>query len=160
MENAIKTTESNFKWSKSYLNKFINYLTLRKAEYRLPLEVVPDLYDIHLKPYLKQEDGDKQFTFEGQVNITLHSLEENVQKIILHTNYLDIKEAKLYNENGQLLETINSGNMLLETITNKLTVLLDTNLESNKNYTLYFNYEGIIRNGTEGVFRITYDNVK
>ncbi|XP_065372511.1 uncharacterized protein LOC135964254 [Calliphora vicina] len=159
LQNAIQTAENNFKWSKTHLTKLISYLTLRNVEYRLTKDIIPDLYDIHLKPYLKLEDDVKQFTFDGEVNITLHAVKGNLSTITLHTNYIDILEALLYDAGGKIVENINSGNMLLETVTNKLTLYLTSTLEVNTNYTLYFKYQGEIRNGTEGVFKITYDNV-
>ncbi|KAM7364532.1 uncharacterized protein ACRADG_000990 [Cochliomyia hominivorax] len=159
LEDSVKTVEKNLKWAKTYLLKFTNYLTLRNVQYRLSKDVIPDLYDIHLKPYLRQEDGGKQFTFEGEVNITLHATKLDQNKITLHINYMEIKEAILYNDLGDVEDIIHSGNMLHEPITNKLTVYLEKALDINTNYTLYFKYVGVIRDGTEGVFKITYDNV-
>lgn len=160
LEDSIKSIENNFKWSNLHLGKFINYLTSRNIQYRLPKNIIPQLYDIHIKPYLKQTDGSKQFTFEGEVNITLHVMEKNLRQISLHKDYIDIVEAKLYNQLGNLVENITSGSMLYESLTDKLTVVLTHPLEVNTSYILNFKYQGQIRSGLAGVFRATYDNVK
>ncbi|TMW48641.1 hypothetical protein DOY81_006271, partial [Sarcophaga bullata] len=159
LENAIQTTENNFKWSYTHLGKFIDYLTLRNVDYRLNKDVMPLFYDIHLKPYLRQEDGPKQFTFEGEVNIAIKANKEDIKKIILHKDLMDIVECKLYNSKGLIKEHISSGNMLFEAVTSKLTLYLAEALEINTNYTLYFKYHGQIRNGTEGIFKASYDNI-
>ncbi|XP_073820303.1 membrane alanyl aminopeptidase [Musca autumnalis] len=127
-------------------------------DYRLPKNVVPIGYDIAIKPYLQTTDGSKQFTFDGEVNITLHALEENVHSITLHKDYIEILETSLYDASGQLVQRIGTDQLVYETITDKLTVPLQSSLLLDTNYTLYFKYTGQIRSGLAGVFRGTYDD--
>lgn len=129
-------------------------------EYRLTKDVLPDAYDIHIKPYLRAEDDSKQFTFDGEVFISLHSVLDNVKEITLHKNLIDITEAILYDSNGNIVEKFNNNALKYVDKTNKLTISLSKALVENLNYTLYFKYQGQIRNGLEGFYRATYDNVK
>ncbi|XP_061397122.1 aminopeptidase N-like, partial [Musca vetustissima] len=128
-------------------------------DYRLPKVIIPDAYDIAIKPYLQAGDGsDKQFTFDGEVNITLHAIEDKVQQITLHKDYIEILDTILYDTEGKVVERVGKEKLVYESITDKLTVPLQTPLTKNSNYVLYFKYVGQIRSGLAGVFRGTYDN--
>lgn len=160
VENAIDISEANLKWSNAHLDKLVLYLSDKNPVYRLSKDVIPDVYDIYIKPYLKPEDAAKQFTFDAEVNITLHAAARNIRKITLHKDYIDILEALLYDVNGNIVEKIQTESILYEDITDKLTVYLSKALQENEKYILYFKYQGQIRSGLAGVFRATYDNVK
>lgn len=129
-------------------------------EYLLSSDVVPDSYDIAIKPYLQSTDGIKQFTFDGQVNITLHADVPNVRNITLHMAQLDILETRLYDNNGTVVESVVTDRLIYQQITNKLTIPLLTPLVEQQNYTLFFKYTGQIRNDLAGIFRATYDDIK
>ena len=130
------------------------------VEYRLSKDIVPQLYDIHIKPYLRREDGPKQFTFEGQVNITLHAVVNNLSVITLHKDRINILDALLYDDQGNTREVIKQEFMKYDNVTDKLSLHLSSPLEAFKAYILYFKYEGEIRNGMAGFYRGTYDNDK
>ncbi|XP_075167370.1 membrane alanyl aminopeptidase-like [Haematobia irritans] len=127
-------------------------------EYRLRTNVLPEAYDIAFKPYLQSTDGIKQFTFDGEVNITLHAEVTSVENITLHKAQLEILECAIYNGNGDHLESINLDRLQYDAITEKLTIPLKTPLNSNVNYTLYFKYTGRIRDDLGGIYRATYDD--
>lgn len=132
-------------------------------DYRLNTDVVPDFYDIKIKPYLQAGDGAKQFTFDGEVNITLQAKAGiNVRNITLHSAYLDIWETVLYDTEDKVIERwIGEDKLHYEEITNKLSVPLSSNLAADKLYKLYFKYSGRIRsNETAGIYRASYDNEK
>lgn len=135
---------------------FMNINSLVKCiEYRLDTTVLPDVYDITIKPYLLPDDGEKQFTFDGQVNITLHATSADVRNITLHSDYIEILELVLYNESGNLLSNAILGHSI-DKQTDKLTVELNIILQTNTNYTLYLRYRGQIRTGLAGFFRASY----
>uniref|UniRef100_A0A1I8Q2F1 Aminopeptidase n=1 Tax=Stomoxys calcitrans TaxID=35570 RepID=A0A1I8Q2F1_STOCA len=127
--------------------------------YRLSTDILPDFYDIAIKPYLQEGDGTKQFTFDGEVNITLHAEENNVSKITLHKAQLEILYVILYDSNGHLIERISIDRLQYEELTNKLTVPVTSPLVMNQKYTIYFKYNGYIRNDMAGVYRATYDGI-
>ncbi|XP_075168188.1 membrane alanyl aminopeptidase [Haematobia irritans] len=128
-------------------------------EYRLSKDVIPQSYDIAIKPYLRSTDGAKQFTFDGEVNITLHAIEANVKIITVHKDYIDILDTILYDGQGNMIQRIPTGELLYESTTDKLGIPLQMSLTANTSYILYFNYTGQIRSGLAGVFRGTYDDV-
>ena len=130
------------------------------AEYRLSKDIVPQLYDIHIKPYLRREDGTKQFTFEGQINITLHATLNDLSVITLHKDRINILDALLYDNQGNTREVIKQEFMEYDDVTDKLTLHLSSPLKAFTSYILYFKYEGEIRNGMAGFYRGTYDNDK
>ncbi|XP_013106945.2 membrane alanyl aminopeptidase [Stomoxys calcitrans] len=128
-------------------------------EYRLSKDVIPSSYDIAIKPYLRTTDGPKLFTFDGEVNITLQAVVENVKSITLHKDYIEILDTILYDGEGKLVQRIATAELIYETATDKLTVPLQSPLALKANYNLYFNYTGQIRSGLAGVFRGSYDGV-
>lgn len=128
--------------------------------YRLSKDVIPSSYDVAIKPYLRSEDGAKQFTFDGEVKIRLQAVEENVKNITLHNDYIDILDTILYDAEGKVIQRLATQELIYESVTDKLTIPLQTPLAERANYTLYFNYTGQVRSGLAGVFRGTYDDVK
>lgn len=129
-------------------------------EYRLSKNIIPDLYDIHIKPYLRLEDGDKQFTFDGEVNVTLHAVVDNLKEITLHKDLINMLDVILYDANGGIVQNIDTESMVYVAKTHKLTIKLSTSLVLDKSYTLYFKYRGQIGNGKAGFYKASYDNVK
>ncbi|KAG5684937.1 hypothetical protein PVAND_014145 [Polypedilum vanderplanki] len=59
--------------------------------YRLTFDVLPSNYKIQIEPFFENEGENKQFTFNGRVEITLKAAVANVQAIVLHVNDLEIK---------------------------------------------------------------------
>ncbi|XP_073820302.1 membrane alanyl aminopeptidase-like [Musca autumnalis] len=138
-------------------------LTQSIIDYRLNTDVIPDFYDIRIKPYLETADGAKQFTFDGEVNITLHAIAAAtvaVRNITLHTAFLNISETILYdNDDDKVVERfVGTDQLHYEEITNKLIIPLSLNLDAEKAYKLYFKYSGQIRNDLAGIYSSSYDN--
>ncbi|XP_030370006.1 aminopeptidase N [Scaptodrosophila lebanonensis] len=125
-------------------------------DYRLSRGVLPSLYNISIRPYLLISDADKQFSFDGDVSITLYGIDEGVQQITLHKDYIEILDCWLYDVAGNLLEEIASERLIYEEQTDKLTVPLTQVMLANQNYTLRFKYIGQMRDGMAGLFRANY----
>lgn len=127
-------------------------------EYRLRKVILPDSYDIAIRPYLRDDDGAKQFTFDGEVNITLRATAQGITSIDLHKDYLDILETSVYDSNNNVVERIDTSKLIYNSVTDVLTINLTFALETHLYYKLYFKYTGQIRNGLAGVFRGSYSN--
>lgn len=129
-----------------------------EPSFRLNTHVLPESYDIWLKPYMLVTDGARQFTFDGEVNITLHSTNAGVHEITLNKNLIEITDAWLYNNNDatRLIQFFGSDELIFDELTQKLTVPLQDQLTLNNNYTLRIVYTGQIRDGLQGFFRANY----
>nr|XP_014098415.1 aminopeptidase Ey [Bactrocera oleae] len=128
-----------------------------EVSYRLARNVMPVAYDIWLRPYLLVSDGARRYTFNGEVNITLHY--SKAQEITLHKNLIEITGAWLYNNNNksaQLIQTFTKDELTFDDITQKLTVPLKDQLTQYNKYILRFMYTGQIRDGMQGFFRANY----
>lgn len=128
-----------------------------ELSYRLARNVMPVAYDIWLRPYLLASDGARRYTFNGEVNITLHY--SKAQEITLHKNLIEITGAWLYNNNNksaQLIQTFTKDELTFDDITQKLTVPLKDQLTQYNKYILRFMYTGQIRDGMQGFFRANY----
>lgn len=123
------------------------------SEYRLPTRVVPSHYDITITPYF---EGDKKFTFEGDVRITLRTSAQNVNEIVLHTHDLVIREdlntLKELKDPTYIIITNRSRN----TITQKYTVSLASPMKTNIDYVLEFYYTGNMNTEMKGFYRSSY----
>ncbi|CAD6995174.1 unnamed protein product [Ceratitis capitata] len=84
--------------------------------YRLNPHVVPDAYDIWLRPYLLPSDGLYRFTFDGEVNIAFHTTIANIGVITLHSYMIKITAAGLYDNSkgGQIVQLFNSEDLTFE----------------------------------------------
>ena len=131
-----------------------------QLNYRLNTDLIPYNYDIYIKPYLLPSDGAKQFTFDGQVNITFRTVRVTLQEIVLHKDDIEIREVLLRDPTGTLVQNVSLTTMSYETATDKLTIPLQNFLTPNVNYTLSLKYEGQIRDGMEGVFRVNTTDPK
>ncbi|XP_077977945.1 putative aminopeptidase-2, partial [Glandiceps talaboti] len=79
---------------------------------RLPETLVPSNYDVTLTPYLDDEDGDKQFSFDGRVGITF-DVTSNTDVIVLHIHgtiqvntSVDMITVTPVNPSGQPLDIV------------------------------------------------------
>merc|ERR1712228_726315 len=43
----------------------------KPTDIRLPLHLVPELYEVELRPFLEEADGAQRFTFEGKLAVNL-----------------------------------------------------------------------------------------
>jgi len=126
-------------------------------DYRLSQSVVPLDYDIYIKPFLPpQANSAKEFTFDGEVRITLQSKVPLLKTITLHAAYLKFSNVELFDPRNNSTENVPLSALSYENETDKLTIPLTKDLIPFTNYTLYFKYTGLIRNGTSGLFPVSY----
>ncbi|TMW48639.1 hypothetical protein DOY81_006269 [Sarcophaga bullata] len=126
--------------------------------YRLSKAIKPYEYNLTLQPFLEVKDGSKQFTFNGEVFITLQALKQGIKAIELHAKKLKISDIRLYNAAGMQIQKIESNSRNYDAETNKLSLSLLKALKLEKNYTLYVKYSGEISKNNEGIFRFQEDN--
>lgn len=128
-------------------------------DYRLPTRVVPSNYDITITPYF---DGDKQFTFDGVVRITIRTSQPNVNEIVVHAHNLTIRENL-----NTLTEAKDPTSIVITSrskndITQKYTLTLASSMKINIDYVLEFYYSGNMNDDMRGFYRSSYvqDGVK
>lgn len=128
--------------------------TSESANYRLNLNVLPSLYNLTVG--IRGDADNPGAIFDGEVKITLQTKYNDVYRITLHTDSLEIEDCWLYNATGDLVEHIVVARLIYEQETNKLTVPLANKLAINQNYTLHFKYTGKVRTDTAGLFAVSY----
>lgn len=97
---AIENTESNLEWmkrNKDVVSTWLDNVGVSRdtevKDVRLPLHLIPDSYDITLKPDMYSEDP-KKFTFEGYVKIYM-TAKDTGRNVTLHVNKLTIVEDSI-----------------------------------------------------------------
>ncbi|XP_041459849.1 aminopeptidase N-like isoform X2 [Lytechinus variegatus] len=75
---------------------------------RLPRDLIPENYQLYLKPYLYDEDlrpntDDRRFTFDGRVKIVMEC-KMDTDVITLHINNITIRSHSLESKNGDMID--------------------------------------------------------
>lgn len=98
---AIENTETNIEWmkrNKNTLSEWLENVTREESsesvkDVRLPLHLVPETYDIVLKPNMYGGDPET-FNFEGYVKIYMNAKSAGTN-VTLHTNKLEISDETI-----------------------------------------------------------------
>lgn len=122
-------------------------------DYRLPTRVVPSNYELTITPYF---DGEKQFTFDGVVLITIRTSQTNVNEIVLHAHDLTIRESMNTLTEAKDPTTIPITNRSRNAITQKYTLSLASPMRANIDYVLEFYYSGNMNSEMKGFYRSSY----
>ncbi|CAD7084084.1 unnamed protein product [Hermetia illucens] len=122
-----------------------------EIDYRLPGNIIPDVYDLHLNPNL--ESGE----FTGQQTITINVLEAT-NEIILHSNGLTILEVAVAEGPGESLEHANKLEVIfkLDTVREFLIVFVRETLKKDEVYTLDVKFEGVMLGKIVGLYSSSY----
>ena len=123
--------------------------TKKANDYRLPENVIPDNYNIKLKPLLSTETDPDYF--EGTVTIKVQVLEVTTS-IILHAKDLTIKNVTVVKEDDTEVSVIPSEDPTFEFLS---IINNDGKFEVAK-YTITISYEGIHSDDMDGFYRSSY----
>ncbi|KAG4080264.1 hypothetical protein HA402_010756 [Bradysia odoriphaga] len=128
-------------------------------DYRLPTRVVPSNYDLTINPYF---DGEKQFTFDGVVRITIRTSQTNVNEIVVHAHDLTFRENLNTLTEAKDPTTIAITNRSRNAITQKYILTLASAMKPNIDYILEFYYSGNMNQEMKGFYRSSYiqDGIK
>lgn len=122
-------------------------------DYRLPTRVVPINYELTITPYF---DGEKQFTFDGIVRITIRTSQPNVNEIVVHSHDLTIRENMNTLTEAKDPTTIVITNRSRNATTQKYTLSLASAMKTNIDYVLEFYYLGKMNSDMKGFYRSSY----
>lgn len=123
------------------------------VDYRLESNVVPDSYNITIQPYIRSEDGERQFTFNGSIEINVHAVETEVKKITVHTKNLEIFSAEVFfNE----LVLVREKDHVYDDVTSKFTIHLKDALTLGYSYKIRMSYKGQMDDDLLGFYRSSY----
>lgn len=137
---------------KSIVITFLIALTVA-VDYRLETSVVPNSYNITIQPYIRSEDGDKQFTFDGIVEINVNVSKNDVKTITVHTKNLNVSSAEVYSKD---LVLPTDKDHTYDTATNKFTIHLKDFMTLEQSYQIRLSYKGQMDDDLHGFYRSSY----
>lgn len=124
---------------------------------RLPTNVIPDSYDLYIKPYLNDEDVEgtnkRRFTFDGRVVIRIRC-DNTTDEIVLHLSNLTVISITV-------VDAENGGDNLYDSTSYEsrysfLRILLTKRLVQGRSYNVTLVYIGEIREEWNGLYRSSY----
>ena len=125
-----------------------------KVNYRLPTNLVPDLYEISIKPYFTVHTVPNYY--DGSVLITF-ICKRQTSKIVLHMNRLDIHEKtiQLKSSDSELITSGFSLNYVQET---QFLIIDYQNFyfKENNNYSIRIDFKGYLSNDNAGFYKSFY----
>ncbi|XP_077977837.1 aminopeptidase N-like [Glandiceps talaboti] len=119
--------------------------TRKPFEGRLPDTLKPTNYRIKIQPYLDEEDGDKRFLFDGEVDISM-KCEKSTNVITLHALNLNIDEDTVRVNEIDTNEDIGVKDISTDEEYDFFTVKTKKKLQSDKQYKISMNYVGLLNN--------------
>ncbi|XP_077983679.1 aminopeptidase N-like [Glandiceps talaboti] len=119
--------------------------TRKPFEGRLPDTLKPTNYKIKIQPYMDEEDGDKRFLFDGEVDISMNC-EKSTNVITLHALNLNIDEDTVRVNEIDTNEDIGVKDISTDEEYNFFIVKTEKKLQSGKKYKISMNYVGILNN--------------
>lgn len=155
IEAAINTANYELFWASNNLDIIEEQLQRKTLftvhPHRLSEEVLPIHYDILLTPYFESNADHQEWTFDGEVKITVKATESGIRSITLHKLELDIFEVSV-------IENVDSDLELFEDFTydeetNKFTIHLNDEMDPEKFYNLRITYLGYLGNEMIGFYR-------
>jgi len=116
-------------------------------KYRLNEDVIPSRYAITLKPFFQTEGTHAQFTFEGEVTITMLTTVAT-DTITLHAYMLNIE--------SYTLSPYNAVSNSYDNETDKWTIKTSTPIPISTTLTLIVKYTGVLSDDMAGFYRTYY----
>lgn len=123
--------------------------TSATTDYRLPLNIIPETYELHLTPYL--EEGN--FTFDGIVNISAN-VATATNKVVFHTNEITWNNITV-TSNGTEIGIVDISH---SSTYHFLTIELEFTISVGSVLAIYIEYQGILNDQMTGFYRSSYIN--
>ncbi|XP_037728262.1 membrane alanyl aminopeptidase-like [Drosophila subpulchrella] len=128
-------------------------------DYRLADHIKPVSYNITLRPYLLESDGNKRFTFDGEVYIEVVS-NQSTQAVHLHSKNLTYSVSEYWLKPADGVANPTSTQFGATNSTNDDTDIVQltapTALAPNTPYILHFVYTGLMLDDMQGFYRSYY----
>lgn len=118
------------------------------VDIRLPRYIVPDAYQIHLIPFIQENN----FTFHGEETILINVTEVS-SNITMHADALIIDAVNVMNINN---ESISVKDVRIIRKTEFLVIDLDGVVEAGQQYYVYIKFRGVLNDMLEGFYRSSY----
>lgn len=116
--------------------------------YRLPNHTFPVHYDVYLRTSVHEAD----WAVTGNVNILVNVAEET-DSIVIHSLYYGINSITLSSAGLTIPSTYE-----VSSVFQQIRILPSITLPANTIYTIYIDFDGVLRNDQAGFYRSSYTN--
>uniref|UniRef100_A0A2A4J7T7 Aminopeptidase n=1 Tax=Heliothis virescens TaxID=7102 RepID=A0A2A4J7T7_HELVI len=161
---AVAKADHPLSWDRDFEDSLVEDVPItRNAEraYRLPTNVVPLEYDIHIDLYFDETTDKRPYSFEGKETIIIKATEADVKEIVLHANVdriVAVTIAESSDSSETELRTAIPVQFETEELYHFLRIKLDEALKVDVNYKLYIEYTNTMNEGPmkRGIWRGYY----
>ena len=156
---CIQLKEKSLKLNLNLILDWLSTCPLKPIEpiqYRLPNNLVPNLYELEIRPYIGTYETykEKSFTFSGTVSIHFTCFEET-DRIILHSKDLNIT-SKILTSNKKDVGVKDKFDINIEN--DFLTIYPNSRLQKNTDYIIEIAFNGTILDKLYGFYRSSYNS--
>ncbi|XP_030370710.1 membrane alanyl aminopeptidase [Scaptodrosophila lebanonensis] len=123
--------------------------------YRLPININPVNYNITLRPYLLESDGDRRFQFDGEVYIEVKPT-ETTGTISLHSKSLTYTKCEYWTKTTGTPTPQNITITAPNNVTDIWAIPLSSQLTAANSYIFHFVYVGLMEDDMHGFYRSYY----
>ncbi|XP_077866926.1 aminopeptidase N-like, partial [Saccoglossus kowalevskii] len=123
---------------------------------RLPESLKPYHYNLVVRVFLDEEDGDAQFTFDGNVTISITCV-ETTNVITLHAFDIEVDPLETLITDMQGTE-IGISSQTIDELHEFYIIELKTSLKAGEEYSAYLTFEGILGRELHGLYRSSYND--
>lgn len=120
------------------------------SRYRLPVEAIPNFYELDLTVNLNSNLSETDFKFTGEVKIDIVAEIQDARTITLNMKNLVAKNITLYDFNKTAIK-VNSS--VYDDTHEFLIIKLDDKLKKGNKYLLTVSYSGVVNDQLRGFYR-------
>lgn len=147
--------DTELKWTETYIPKIHEWLETNYPgkDYRLPSLFSPLKYNVLLSPHFE----DKDFTFNGSVQIQMTRLKSRISRIVLNAQELEIKRVKVYEINSDLTtgKELEVSSYIKNKVTETLTIFMKAFIKSD-HIIVDIDFTGYLNEKLQGFYRSYY----
>uniref|UniRef100_A0A8C6WVT6 Aminopeptidase n=1 Tax=Neogobius melanostomus TaxID=47308 RepID=A0A8C6WVT6_9GOBI len=125
-------------------------------QYRLPKTLVPEHYNLMLRPRLTPDETTKLYIFTGESSVDFKCVEET-DLILIHSNKLNYTKAPTLESVNPAVTAPNINKYWLQKVTQYLVIELDAKLKKDHMYRLSTDFVGELADDLGGFYRSEYE---
>ncbi|XP_017792513.1 PREDICTED: uncharacterized protein LOC108574433 [Habropoda laboriosa] len=159
LNKTIYKVNYDLQWGEKHIPEIHEWLERHYPllDYRLPKLFSPLKYNITLSPYFEE----KNFTFDGNVQILMKRSMDYTSRIVLHAHELKIKKVLVYQNDLEWIQgkQLNTSSVISNSDTQMISIFMESFIKSDM-VLLDIEFTGTLNDRLEGFYRSYYVNAE